>query len=261
MVAAGGFADLEELAAAGEAGDFVCGDGLVQASEALRDRVLGGLIQGPWRPVRIGEIDGDVAADSHGVFEMRLFQELGDAVGCKDCVGIDADEHVDMGDIGIEGQEGSHGTKELRRDVHDGSTRTDVELVQERPDEEESIPFPLVLLFDDAKVWHSCIETLLNHNVHTGIVPGRVRILYKFPRTRASQDIFQKVIGCRFLHASGADSTVTDDHDSCLVLIDVDLADKGVQRPQAFFSAFVIARQQHHQAFGTWRDLSLFGND
>lgn len=251
MIAAGGFADLEKLATAREAGDFVCGDGLVQASKALRDRVFGGLVQGPWRPVRVGEVDGDVPADADRVFKMRLFQELGDAVECEDGVRIDADEHVDMGDVSIEGQEGSHGTEEVRREIHDGSTCTDVEVVQERPDEEEPVPLSLVLLFDDAKVWHSCVETLLNHNVHTGIVPCRVCILYRFSKTWASQDIFQKIVSCRFLHASAPHSTIADYHDSSPVLVDVDLADKGVQRPQAFFSCFIIARQKHHHTFGT----------
>lgn len=44
VIPACGFTDLEQLATAGETGDFVCGNRLVQTAKALRNRIFGGLV-------------------------------------------------------------------------------------------------------------------------------------------------------------------------------------------------------------------------
>lgn len=261
VVAARLLADLEQLAAARQTGDLVGDDGLVQPAQALRDGVLGRLVQAPDVPVALLEVDGHVAAHAHGAGEVALLQQLRDAVILKDGVGVHADQVRDVVDAGVVAQEQGHLGEEGRAEEHLRLLGPHVELVQERAQCDQPVALALVLVLDDAEVRRALVRPLLDRHVHGLLVPRRVRLLDHLALRLLRQDVVQQVLRRRLLHARPAHPPVADDHDGSLVLLQVLLRHQRVERLGALVKVLVVAGEQQHERLGRGREDDLFGED
>lgn len=125
--------------------------------------------------------------------------------------------------------------------------------MEERPDNDETVPLALVPLFDDAVVWNALVEALGNLKVHLSAVPRSVGILDLLVVCKVDKDILEEVVGRCLLHAGTANPPVADDHDAPLVVLDADLVNKRVERFGALLKGLVIARHNHDQVLGMVR--------
>lgn len=222
-------ADLEQLAAARQAGHLVRHDRLVQTPQALRNGVLGRLIQAPRVPVAVLEVYSHIAAHTDRVQVVALLQQLRDAVVREDGIRVHADQVRDMINARVLAQEHGHLGEEGGPEQHLRLLGPRVVLVQERAQRDQPVTLALVLVLDDAEVRRAFVVALLHRHVHRLLVPRRVRLLDHLALRLLDEDVFEQVLRRRLLHSCTAHPAVADDHDGSFVVLQVLLRNEGVE--------------------------------
>ena len=161
-LATGFLADSGDVETPRKAVEFLLGQVLLVAEEALTREVLHVLVELPERfagfgAARGGEFDFDHAAGGHnGRFARDFRQQLDCAVGFEHRVGVDTHEELDVEDVVGAEQRGEQGEQDrvdetVRRGAP-GRQGLVVESVEEPASERYRIPLPLVPLLDHGEV-------------------------------------------------------------------------------------------------------------
>lgn len=205
------------------------------------------MIQTPEVPVAVLKIHSYVATDTDGFGVSALLQELVDARVFEDSIGIHADEVRDVVDLGV-GQERSHLGEEGRAEDRLRPFVPGIILIEEGAEDDETIALALVLVLDNAKIGRAFVGSALDSDVHGLLVPRGVGILDDFPLLNVRcENILEEVLGRALFHAGSSHSSITDDHDRLLVVVDLGLCHERVEGLSALLQSLIVAGQEQHQ--------------